>query len=103
MNDPLELLKLKNGGEAPAAAVWATMTSLKAMMTSGLPSMFAVIELADHVRRDKRIPDATRALLVQRGLMEPDGSIHDIVRDVILSAAQGEGVSFALVSPVVKL
>lgn len=100
MSDPLEMKQLKNGGEAPASAVWTTMISLKDMMTGGgIPSILAVVDLAEYCRNGKEITGRSRDLLVQRGLMKDDGRVHDIVRDVILSAGQGEGLTFSLGSP----
>ena len=102
MNDPHEQLILKNGGEAPAAAVWAMMASLRDIAASGLPGMLALADFASYVSHNKPMPDRSRTLLVGWGLLSEDGTVHDVVRDVMLSSTKGEGLSFSLQSPVAE-
>lgn len=50
--DPLELLKLKNGGEAPAAVVIVVHMQLERMMSGGegIPAVLALYDLVNYLR-----------------------------------------------------
>lgn len=99
MSDALKMVKLKNGGEAPESAIRTTMVSLQTMMKEDISSMLAVVDLAEHCREGTEVTGKSRELLVNIGLMESDGRVHDAVRDIVLSASEGEGLSFRLSSP----
>jgi len=99
MSDPLRMVKLKNGGEAPWSAIKTTMINLEVMMTGGIPTMLAAVDLAEHCREGVEVTGRSRELLEGYGLMQSDGRVHSIVRDVVLSAAEGEGLTFGFTSP----
>lgn len=101
-DDPNRMVLLKNGGEAPMSAVTTTMVSLEEMMTGSVPTMLAVYDLAEHCKTGAEVTGRSRELLISYGFMSQEGTVHDVTKDVILSAAQGEGMGFTLINPLVK-
>lgn len=99
MPDPLETKKLKNGGEAPASAVLATILSLEDMWTTGLANKLAIIDFSRYCREGKAVTGRSLKILENCGFINEDGITHDITKDVMLSASEGEGFTFELVSP----
>lgn len=99
MSDPNVMLKLKNGSEAPKSAVDVIMLSLRTMLTSDIPSMLAVVDLVEYCRHGTEITGKSLKILKAYGLVENDGRVHDVTRDVVLSSAMGESYQMAFGSP----
>jgi hypothetical protein len=98
MNDTANKpVKLKNGAVVPHSAVIATMMALESLIHKE-PILF--YELVMKARNDDhRFFGNAAESLKQRALLETNGTLHDITRDVVLSAVEGESVRMKLTSP----
>lgn len=97
----MEMLALKNGSSAPKPMVITTMRSITYLWEKGLTGMCVVIDLVDRCKNpNHKIPDGDMSQLKELKLIESDGHILEVVKDVVLSAAKGEGVHMTIVSPV---
>ena len=101
LENPVELIKLKNGSEEVKAAVSTIMISLKALWDQ---EPVAVIELAEVCRDPDHeifggLTGQCRKVLVGAALLHKDGSVHATVRHVVLSAVEGEGIDTQLGDP----
>ena len=93
----MKMLTLKNGSEVAEPVVITTMMSLEALMNSNPIAFYELVEKA----RDSRhqMFGNTRQVVEKTALMN-GGSIHDTVKDVILSAVSGKDLEMSLGSPV---
>ncbi|HTQ90272.1 MAG TPA: hypothetical protein VMK84_12350 [Streptosporangiaceae bacterium] len=90
-------ITLKNGAKAPGGAVKAIMINLGELERDDPPGFCELVCIS----RDPAYQiwgDYTR-ILRERGLLGGDGQPHDIVRDVVLSAATGDDPLYSLGSP----
>lgn len=93
-------LKLKNGTEEAAPLVKVTMMSAEHLVES---NPIAFVELVALCRdRDHELFGNTAVELQRLALVGPDGSVHDSIRNVVLSAAEGEGLEMRFVSPLAE-
>jgi hypothetical protein len=92
----METVKLKNGTEEAKVAVSAIMLSIKSL------SPIDVYELAMKCRdRKHQIWEPSRKPLQDLKLVAADGSsIHETIRNIVLSAIEGEGFDMTIGSPV---
>lgn len=93
-----ETFTLKNGAVEVKPLVAITMLRLKALWKNTPMLFFELIMRA-------RNPDhawfgLTESDLKKEGLIEPDGTFCDSIRNIILSATEGEGMDITLGSPV---
>ena len=95
------MLALNNGSTEPQPVVVSTYMSLTTLWKEGLGGMCAVLELVDQCK-DPRKSIGSHSLKKLKGLalVQPDGRIHQTIKNVVLSAASGEGSEMTLVSPV---
>jgi len=90
-------VKLKNGAEADAALVERVMAQVRILYFERdlvLMELVAKINDPDHVFYGDR-----GAELIQRGLVEADGTVSEAVRNIVLSGVVGEHLFMRLVSP----
>lgn len=100
------MIRLKNGGRAERAAIVTIMDSLSDLQksTAGITALWDLVRVC----RDHSFvitSDNSRKTLVRRGLIKhfnADGSavVHDSIRDVVMSAVQGNGLNMRIVSPI---
>lgn len=96
----MDMVVLNNGTTAPQPAVIATFLSLRGLWRGGLDDMCAVIDLVERCRNPQYpIEQGSEAKLRRLALIDSNGKIHEIVRNVALSAAEGKGSTMTLVSP----
>ena len=97
----MEHLTLRNGSTAPAPIVHTTMMALRGMM-SDLLGVTALYDLHQICLGGNYKP-STRQLeyLKSRALLQPNGRPYDSIRNVVLSAIDGEGLDMTIVNPVV--
>ena len=90
--DPNGLVRLRNGTEAPGRAVTATFIALRRLAESGdITDLMALYELREIARNPAHQPwPGTPERLKAIGLLGPDGGMHGITRDVVLSAVAGD-------------
>lgn len=90
------LVPVRNGAELPASLVASVWYALQ--RAAPLDVLLAV-----HVARTREpAADGFGAALYAVGLLERDGTMHDAVRDVVLSAAVGTGPDLRLTHPVAE-
>ena len=99
MSDLNEVVALKNGSKAPLAAVEMITLVLRRMISGDLDQMQALIDFVDCVRDDKPLSEKSQKIILSYGLIEAQGVVHDNTRNILLSAAVGEGLMLQLVSP----
>lgn len=91
-------ITLNNGATALSSTVTAIMLNLGAAYDQ---EPIAFRELVSICRDKTHVPFGnTGRKLIERGLLEPDGRPHDLVRDVVLSAVTGDDFDLHLGSPV---
>ncbi|OGT46803.1 MAG: hypothetical protein A3E83_03890 [Gammaproteobacteria bacterium RIFCSPHIGHO2_12_FULL_41_20] len=94
----LPLIKLKNGSTELDGVVFTVMDNLKSLFHSN-PILFYEFVMkcrdSNHTMFGKS-NDALKLL----GLIEGNNSVHDSVRNIVLSAVEGEGLGMRLGSPV---
>jgi hypothetical protein len=94
----MELIVLKNGAEEAEPLVKVAMLSLESLIQS---SPIAFYELVMKCRdSNHQFFGNTVERLKELSLVQRDGTIHDSVRNIVLSAAEGDGLDMKLVSPV---
>lgn len=90
---------LRNGAKVPNVAVSATMLALENLLDAH-PMYFYELVMVARGEVNRIAGDSD--VLVKQGLLTRDGKMHDITRDIILSAVEGEGISMTLISPYAK-
>lgn len=96
-----ETVQLRNGATVASSAVSATMSTLRMMVEStDITRLLAVYELRE-LARDPQHPmwPGTAEQLTTLGLLT-GGQLHDTIRDIALSAIEGDLDAFHLVNPV---
>ena len=93
---------LKNGGDAPGAAVTTTMLTLHELAGTDFIAFYELVAACRD--RDHALFGGTASTLQAYAMVESvDGSgrasIHDAVRDIVLSAVTGEDLGLSLQSP----
>jgi hypothetical protein len=93
------IMLLKNGSEETESAVKITMLSLKWFMEQPFGAI-TVYELVQLCRGPHELFGNHGDKLKEAGLLQDDGSVHETIRNIVLSAADGEGLELQLVNPV---
>ena len=97
-----EMIRMKNGSEECSAIVTATTMALRDLWGGG--EAIAVVELVSLCKDSQhKLFAGTREGLHRLALLERNGdsfTVHDSVRNVVLSSVEGEGLDMRLVSPV---
>jgi hypothetical protein len=94
----MSTVTLKNGSEEVQPLVTATMLSLRSLVQDK-PIVF--YELVMKCRdRNHRFFGSSGQTLTDLGLVEADGGIHESIRNIVLSATEGEGLEMTLGSPI---
>ena len=96
----MNILKLKNGSEECEPVVKVTMLSIQQLM-KGLPGAIDAYELVEKCKdpSHKMFGDSEKHL-IDVGLMEGPGRIHDSIKNIVLSSALGEGLELRFGDPV---
>ena len=101
MSEPIETVKLKNGTEEARPMVAVTMFALNGLMEEGkVIVLYELVQLCrnrDHVPWGKTGEDLKALSLIENR----DGwHVHDSIRNIVLSAAKGEGLEMSIGNPV---
>lgn len=96
-----DLLKLRNGAEAPRNAVMTSWLSVKHLMDSGGMNDLMALYEARELARDPshRLFPGTAETLREYSLTDRDGRLHDVTRDVILSSVLGDETDLSVTWP----
>ena len=100
----METVDLKNGSSEAGPLVAVTMLSLNAVLEGNgdaLNGMLAFYELVQKCKNpDHKIwSEAQSTLLMGLSLLDANGDVHNSIKNVVLSAAQGDGLELSLGSP----
>lgn len=93
---------LKNGTIEDRGLVIATMMSIRGLMgSSGLEGLLLVADLVSICRKDPTYQPYgdNEKKLKELSLINSDGSVHESIRNIVLSAANGEGLEMSITSP----
>ena len=94
----MEMVRLKNGAEEFGPTVKVVTLSLQHLMVA---NPIAFDELVEKARHPEHLLFGNAGQTLHRaGLLEADGEhMHDSVRNVVVSAVEGEGLEMRLVNP----
>jgi len=94
-------VNLKNGTSELRVLAVGTYESLKEMLNEaeGTIAFYGLVEVCKNPSHQIR-SKAQKEYLISRSLMKPDGGIHQSIRNVVLSAIEGEGLGLILVNPI---
>ena len=98
----MEMVTLKNGSEEAKPLVVIVMMSLRKLFNSGnMGDAISAYELAMKAREPgHKLFGNTVQDLAKLALVNADGSMHDSVRNIVVSAVEGEGFDMTLGNPV---
>jgi hypothetical protein len=96
MNDPNRVLTLRNGAEVPEPIVRTAMLTLRQLERAYPIALYEAVQLA----RDSshKLFGSTGRVLTELGLLN-GGELSWSVRNVILSAAEGDDLGLHIVPP----
>lgn len=95
--DEIKLVTLANGAEEALPVVATTMLSLERIIDS---NPIAFYELVMKCRdQGHRFFGNTQEVLSDFALVQPEGTVHESIRNVVLSAVNGEDLNMTLGSP----
>lgn len=97
----MEMLRLNNDSSEPKISVATTMMSIRSLWDQGITGICAVSDLYERCRDpNHQIANGELKTLQGLALIQPDGRIHDTIKNVVLSAITGESSDIALGSPI---
>lgn len=94
----MNVLKLRNGAEEAEPLVKVTMLSLQRLFQEKPIVAYELRELCKNPQHQLfgNAGNDLKAL----NLVQEDGRIHDSIRNIVLSAFEGEGLGMTMISPV---
>lgn len=102
-SNPLEMVRLKNGSEVPKATVITTMINLGNLRNS-MPGILALYDLTELCKNPDYDVSFTKDTLLSLALVSQKSTekitVHDDVKNILLSAVEGEGMNIDLCSPI---
>lgn len=97
----MEMVRLKNGKEEPKSLVATVTVPLRLLAEGGLGGAMALYELHQKAKDpNHQFSGNTGEKLQRLGLVGSDGNLPESVRNVVLSAIEGDGLGMTLGSPV---
>ena len=90
-------VKLKNGATEAEVLVVVTLTSISSLMELN-PMVFYDLVMKCRDNSYKFFGNNIDVLL-KRSLVQRDGNIHNSIKNIVLSAVEGEGLELNIVSP----
>lgn len=97
----METIKLRNGAEESKAIVGAVIMSLNELLKKGMSGMLAAYDLVQVCRGVGKPFGKNGEILRDLSLLQPDGNVHDSIKNVILSATRGKDFELTFDSPFV--
>ena len=90
----MEMLALNNGSSEPKPAVITSMMSIRGLWNEGIPGICAISDLYERCRNQSHpIANGEKQKLESLALLQPDGHVHDTIKNVVLSAITGESLA----------
>lgn len=94
----METVQLKNGTTELRALVNITIFTLRSLIKESPLALYELVELCKD--RDHEVfSDVLGDDLKARSLIQSDGRVHGSIRNIVLSAVTGDGLSMELGSP----
>lgn len=94
----METVKLKNGSEEAKSLVNVTMLSLQSLIKDQPIAFYELVEKARN--KDHRLFGKTGEVLEDLSLIQSNHALHGSIKNIVLSAAKGEGLELSLQSPI---
>jgi hypothetical protein len=99
----MKIVKLKNGSEEVETAVKVVMLSLRKLIQEG--QIVVVLEIVSLCRDDGHTPwggtgDVLKRLSLAEQNMDGQWKVHQTTKNIVLSAAEGEGVDLKIGDPI---
>jgi hypothetical protein len=96
----VQLVRLRTGKEVPDVLVSTTMLSLKTLLNEHPIAFYELVMLC---RDENHVCFGNSGMWLQgEGLIEANGRPHECVQDIVLAAAEGEGLALALRNPLAE-
>lgn len=89
---------LKNGAVEAEPVVVTAMVTLRHLFSTNPIAAYELVMKCRDSQHEFWV--GTEQELRKLSLVQPDGNIHDSVRNIVLSAFEGEGLDMTLTSPV---
>lgn len=97
----MKAVKLRNGAEEADILVKSVMLSIENLWQEGLGGVLAVYDLREICRGNgTKVSKGNMDTLKRLNLVEPDGRVHQSIRNVVESALKGESFETKLVPPI---
>ena len=96
----METVKLKNGSDEFGPLVVGVMLSLKALAEKNPIAFYEIVQLARN--RNHKFFGNVEKDLQDFSLLGSDSRLHSSIRNIVLSASEGDGIELKLVSPYAK-
>ncbi|MFD6329241.1 hypothetical protein ACFWGI_06640 [Streptomyces niveus] len=100
MNASADIVRLRNGGDAPRVVVQTTLITLQKFETDYPDTLRSLALLAANPGHDVPAEDILR--MVSYAMADSTQALHKIVRDIVLSAVEIEGDKVRLVPPALR-
>ncbi len=97
-DNKMETVVLRNGAEEVRVAVKSTMDNIKDLLNTNPAAFYELVQLCRD--RSHKLFGNTEKVLIDLSLVQPGGSVHSSVRNVVLSAIEGDGFNMKIRSPV---
>lgn len=95
----MDTLLLNNGAREEKVLVACLMLSLNKLFTDSPLAFYDLVSLCRDATYDTSY---TFADLRKLNLVQPAGTVHESIKNVVLSAAKGDGLGMTLGSPVAE-
>jgi hypothetical protein len=90
-------IALKNGTSEQAILVSGILLTLRELMAQNVLAFYDLVMMCRNP--NYQAFDANIKLLQESGLLESNRKVHDSIRNIVLSAVEGERLEMRLVSP----
>jgi hypothetical protein len=93
-------VRLRNGAIEPTELIVVTTIALRALLNDDPIGFYEVVQKARNPQHE--LFGSYGRKLAAQGLVDERGAMHESIRNVILSSAEGEGFGLSLVHPAAK-
>lgn len=96
----METVTLKNGAEEVKSAVGLLLVVLRDLLKENPMAFYDVVMVARDPAYIDRVFPIHKMTLTGLNLLEASGNMHDTIRNIILSAVEGDGPEMTLTNPI---
>jgi len=99
----MKTVELKNGSTEMRMLVVGTYLILQKMLDDiqGVTAYYELVQTCIDSKHEI-FSDVQKQYLIDKTLMQTEGSVHGSIRNIVLSATIGEGVDLSLVNPIIS-